>query len=61
MQKFKIATEDISKEIQKFKKERVDDLKEIKQLYQELEEKQKNPFTQSVERITKNLVFFKDN
>lgn len=36
MQKFKLTTEEIAKEVQRFKKERTDDLKAIKQLYQEL-------------------------
>lgn len=61
MQKFKLVTDEIGEEIKKFKKERTEDLKEIKQLYQELEQKQRNPFAPTVERISKNLAFFKED
>lgn len=61
MQKFKLVTEELAESLKTLKKERTDELKEIKQLYQELEVKQKSPFEQTVERIAKNLAFYKDS
>ncbi len=61
MQKFKIVTEEIGEEIKRFKKERSDDLQEIKQLCENLQQKQKAPFAPTVERIAKNLTFFKES
>jgi hypothetical protein len=61
MQKFKLVAEEVAESMKKLKKNRNEDIREIKQLYQDLEQKQKSPFEQTVDRIIKNLSFFKES
>ena len=60
MQSFKLLTEDINDTLRKLKSQRAEDIKEIKTLYKELEEKQGDLFGKDVERVTKNMQFYKE-
>lgn len=53
-------TEELAESLKRMKAERGEGIKEIKGLYAELQGKQAKPFDQVVERICKNLQFFKE-
>jgi hypothetical protein len=55
MKSYKLLTDELAETLRKLKVERGDNIKEIKGLYSELENKQNKPFDQVVERISKNL------
>ena len=61
MQSFKFATEEIDQFLKKSKQERQQNLKKIKVLYKELQQKEDNSYDQALERIGKNLHFFKQS
>ena len=60
MQKFKMTAEEVNNSLKNLKKERNDELKEIKGLYQELENKQNGPFEATLDRVHKNLGHYKE-
>lgn len=60
MKSYRLMAEDLAESLKKLKAERMEGIKEIKGLYAELENKQVKPFDQVIERISKNLQFFKD-
>lgn len=55
-----MLTEEIAETVKRLKAERGEDIKEIKGQYSELDGKQNKPFDQVLERICKNLQFFKE-
>jgi hypothetical protein len=60
MKSYKLMTEEMAESLRKLKADRMEGIKDIKALYAELEGKQSKPFDQTVDRINKNLQFFKD-
>ena len=61
MKSFKLLTEEIEQFVKKSKQSRQEDIKEIKNMYKELEGKQENPFDNTEQRINKNLTFYREN
>jgi hypothetical protein len=60
MKSYKLMTEEMAETLKKLKADRMEGIKEIKTLYAELEAKQNKPFDQAIDRINRNLQFFKD-
>ena len=53
-------TEEMVENLKKLKADRIEGIREIKALYAELEAKQNKLFDQAIDRINRNLQFFKD-
>lgn len=61
MQSFKMTTEEFDHFLRNNKLDRQDNLKKIKSLYRSLEEKDDQSYDQALQRITKNLAFFRES
>lgn len=61
MKSYQLLADQLADTLRQLKLQRAEGLKDIKGLYAELEGKQGRPFEQVVERIGKNLQFFKDS